>query len=71
MWDVLERETSPEGVARRMVSLLDAPIPPQKVMKLVEAARDQSGGSVNARNANAVAWAVGRLIFGSPEFQFA
>jgi uncharacterized protein (DUF1800 family) len=71
MWDIMERETSPEGVARRMVSLLDAPIPPQKITKLVDAARDQSGGSVNARNANAVAWSVGRLIFGSPEFQFA
>lgn len=71
MWEILERDSSPEGVTRRMITLLDAPIPPEKVTQLIAAAREQSGGAVTARNANAVAWAVGRLIFGSPEFQFA
>ncbi|MFQ3588034.1 MAG: DUF1800 domain-containing protein [Fimbriimonadaceae bacterium] len=63
---------TPEGAARRLVSVFDAPMPESKMAGLFEAAaKAASGGRVTPQNANAVAAAVSRLIFGSPEFQMA
>ena len=63
---------TPEGAARRLVSVFDAPIPEPKIKDLTEAATKAARGSrVTPQNANAVANAVSRLIFGSPEFQMA
>lgn len=65
-------DPTPEGAARRLVSVFDAPIPEPKIASLVEAAaKAASGGRITPQNANAVAGSVSRLIFGSPEFQMA
>jgi uncharacterized protein (DUF1800 family) len=61
----------PEGVVTRLISLFDAPVPESKRPALVEAAEKVCGTRVTQQNANATAGAVARLIFGSPEFQFA
>lgn len=62
---------TPEEIVIRLISIFDAPITTQNRSKMVEAARSVSGGAVNAKNANEVCQAVTRMIFGSPEFQFA
>ncbi len=59
----------PRAAVEKLLSIFDAELPQAKVDILVEAAIKASGGSVSGRNANAVAAAVGRVIFGSPEFQ--
>ena len=66
---VLAADPTPQGVAKKLVSVFDAPIPSYKMPKLVEAAKKASGGAVTAQNANATAAAVTRLIFAAPEFQ--
>jgi hypothetical protein len=68
-YPVLAADPSPQGVAKKLVSVFDAPIPAYKIPKLVEAAQKASGGAVTAENANATAAAVTRLIFAAPEFQ--
>lgn len=60
----------PRSVAERLVSVFDTNLPEAKVKQLAKAAEDTAGGPVTAANANAVAHAVARLIFSSPEFQF-
>ncbi len=64
-------DPSPEAVAKKLVSLFDAPIPEEKMPQLVAAAEKESGGRVTQQNANKTAAAVTRLIFGAPEFQMA
>ena len=66
---VLAADPTPQGVAKKLVSVFDAPLPSYKVPKLVEAAQKASGGRVTQQNANATAAAVTRLIFAAPEFQ--
>jgi uncharacterized protein (DUF1800 family) len=70
-FNMLSGRNTPEAVAAKVVSLFDAPVPSDKMPQLVEAARKATGGTVTARNANAAATDVARLIFASPEFQFA
>ncbi len=67
----LFEDLSPRGVVLKLVSVMDAPIKKEKIPALVAAAEKASGGTVTARNVSATAIAVGRLIFASPEFQFA
>ncbi len=67
----LFEELTPKGVVDKLVSVLDAPIKPEKMSALVQAANKASEGTVTPRNVSATAVAVGRLIFASPEFQFA
>lgn len=67
---LFEEDPSPKGVVDRLMSVFDARLPASKVDQLVKAASDASGGTVDRSNANAVASAVCRLMFGSPEFQF-
>ena len=62
---------TPKGVVDKLVSVLDAPIKPEKIPALVQAAEKASGGNVTRKNLSATAVAVGRLIFAAPEFQFA
>lgn len=57
-----------EGAVDRLLSLFDIQVSESKRAVLVTAAKN--AGEVNQRNANTVAHAVTRLIFGSPEFQF-
>src|SRR5579862_363864 len=67
---IFEQDPTPRGVAAKLTSIFDAPISPAKMTSLVQAAQGAVGGPLNEQNANAVAAAVSRLIFASPEFQF-
>jgi uncharacterized protein (DUF1800 family) len=72
MFNLLASDPSPFGVAKKLCSIFDAPITGAKLVKLSEAAEKAMGtGGLTQKNANAVAASVTRLIFGSPEFQFA
>lgn len=62
-------DTSPQGAAKKLVSVFDAPIPSYKMPRLVEAAQKACGSRVTPQNANATAASVTRLIFAAPEFQ--
>lgn len=66
---IFANDPTPQGVAKKLVSVFDAPIPSYKVPKLVEAAQKACGGRLTAQNSNATAAAVSRLIFAAPEFQ--
>ncbi len=70
-WALFQRDPTPEAAARRLVSVFDAEMRADKIPNLVAAARQASGGRVTPGNANVTAAAVSRLIFASPEFQFA
>lgn len=67
---LFESDPTPPGVARKLTSIFDAPLPNYKVDKLEAAARKAVGSAVNERNANLAAATVSRLMFASPEFQF-
>jgi hypothetical protein len=60
----------PGDAVKTLVSIFDAQFSPAKMKQLEAAANEASGDQLNPRTANAVASAVCRLIFGSPEFQF-
>ena len=69
---LFEEDPTPSGAVKKLVSIFDATFDANKLRQLTVAASDAAGnGPVTARNANMVAQAVSRLIFGSPEFQFA
>ncbi len=68
---IFSRDPSPEGVARQLVSIFDAPLPESKIKALIQAAKTDSGGTITPENLNQTASKVSRLIFGCPEFQFA
>ncbi len=61
---------APAGFVDQMLSVFDVSMPDLKRKQLAAAAESAAGGTITSRNANACAVAVGRLIFGSPEFQF-
>jgi len=63
-------DPSPKGVVDRLLSVFDVTLSDAKRSQLVKAAETASEGSVGPDNANAVAAAVCRLVFSSPEFQF-
>ncbi len=68
---LLGNNMTPQGVADKLVSVFDAPLPKDKVRRLVAAAQKVSGGTVTPQNAGDTAAMVAKLIFASPEFQFA
>ena len=68
-YPVFASDPTPQGLAKKLVSVYDASIPSYKIPKLVEAAEKAANGQITARNANVVASAVSRLIFAAPEFQ--
>lgn len=59
----------PGELVDKLLSVFDAPLPADKIATLKKTATTVSGGTITATNANATAIAVGRMIFGSPEFQ--
>jgi uncharacterized protein (DUF1800 family) len=63
-------DPTPMGASKALVSLFDARMSGAKLEQLAKTAAEVSGGTVTPANANQVAIAVSRLIFGSPEFQF-
>lgn len=68
---LMESDMSPEGVVKKLVSVFDAPLPQDKIQRLIANARKVSGGTVTAQNVGETATTVAKLIFASPEFQFA
>lgn len=69
---LFEKDPRPEAVARQLASIFDSGLPESKIPELAEAAKKAAeGGAITQANANMVASKVCRLIFGSPEFQFA
>jgi len=62
---------NPTGVVDRIASLFDAQLKPERRAVMVEGAAKAMAGGITARNANQVAASVARLLFASPEFQFA
>jgi uncharacterized protein (DUF1800 family) len=68
-YPIFASDPTSQGVAKKLVSVFDAPIASYKVPKLVEAAEKASGGRLTPQNSNATAAAVARLIFAAPEFQ--
>jgi uncharacterized protein (DUF1800 family) len=68
---IFQQDPTPKGVVTKLLSVFDAPMPAAKVAQLVQAAQKASGGQVTPQNANPTAAAVARLMFASPEFQFA
>ncbi|KXK13263.1 MAG: hypothetical protein UZ18_ATM001001992 [Armatimonadetes bacterium OLB18] len=70
-FSLFSSDPSPRGVVDKLLSVFDAELSEEQVGQLVAAAEKASEGRVTAQNANQVAAAVSRLIFGSPEFQMA
>ncbi len=70
-YTLFEKDPSPEGVAHTMASIFDVQLSAEKMAALAQAARNAADGQIERSNANLVASKVARLIFGSPEFQFA
>ena len=69
-FNLFTKDPTPNGIARKLISIFDAPIPEGKVGELVSAAAQASSGTLTEENSNKTADAVARLIFASPEFQF-
>ena len=67
---LFEADPTPHGVAYKLASVFDAPLPSHKLDQLESAARKAVGPTVTEQNANKAAATVGRLMFASPEFQF-
>ncbi|MBC8064782.1 MAG: DUF1800 domain-containing protein [Chlorobia bacterium] len=68
-YPIFANDPTPQGVAKKLVSVFDAPIASYKIPKLVEAATKASAGRVTQQNSNVIAAAVTRLIFAAPEYQ--
>ncbi len=67
----LEGAGTPEALVERILSLFDAPIPVAKRGPLLAAARDGIAAGASRGTVQTAAQEVTRLVFGSPEFQFA
>ena len=70
-WDWIQDDPTPSGVVSRILSVLDANLPAEQQQTLVNAVRKAAGDRVTPRTAMDAAHAVGKLVFGSPGFQFA
>lgn len=68
-FDLFDNGT-PSHVVDRLASIFDVQLPDEKKKKIIAAATEVSGGQITPENANKVAQAASRMIFGSPEFQF-
>lgn len=60
-----------QGLVDRLLEMFDVDVPDTKRTQYVEAADKALNGAVTRQNASPAANAVCRLLFGSPEFQFA
>ncbi len=69
-FQLLAQNPTPQKSVETLLSVFDANLSKAKVDDLVEEAARVSKGSVTAQNANAVAEAVTKLVFATPEFQF-
>jgi uncharacterized protein (DUF1800 family) len=66
-WPLFADDPSPAGVVKSLLSVFDVTLPESKRQKLEEAVE----GSITQQTASATARRLGKLIFSSPEFQFA
>lgn len=69
-YGLYQKDPTPAGVARKLVSIFDAPINSAKMPQLEAAAFKACEGRLTEANTNKASAAVARLIFASPEFQF-
>lgn len=67
---LISDDPTPENLVSKLLSLFDAQAPEAKRRSMIEAAQ-KVGSRYTNQTANRAANAVARLIFGSPEFQFA
>lgn len=65
---LFEKDPSPTGIVGTLVSVFDAPVKPERRAMLVKAAQSELG---KGSSLSQVATVVSRLIFATPEFQFA
>lgn len=70
-YPLLAADPSVNGIVDRLTSVFDAPVSKERRITLLSAAERALGEGLTPKNANAVAAAVTRLIFATPEFQFA
>jgi hypothetical protein len=63
-------DSSAAGVSKSLCSILDIQLPPSKMKKLEESVEAISNGRLTAANTGKVCAETGKLIFGSPEFQY-
>ena len=70
-YELFAEDPTPQGAVKKLASLFDAPLKPERIPILVQAATKASEGTITRENANRTAGAVTRLIFATPEFQFA
>jgi uncharacterized protein (DUF1800 family) len=74
-YPLFESDPTPKGAVRAILSLFDAQPKPEDVPILEQAAeaaaQGATGGAITPQTANGVARSVARLVFASPEFQFA
>lgn len=69
-WPIFSSDPSPEGVAKRMVQLFDAPLPNESMVSLTETIERLSGGRLTPANANEVCRTALRSVCAAPGFQF-
>jgi uncharacterized protein (DUF1800 family) len=70
-WNLFSENPTPEFAVQKLLSVFDVSLPTEKRQLLFDAAQLASRGGITEANANNVARAISKLIFGSPEFQFA
>lgn len=68
---LISADPTPENLVKTMVSVFDAPLSQAKQDALLAAARKHGTRYTTTQSGQAAANAVAKLIFGSPEFQFA
>ena len=68
-YPLFSSDPTPSGVVKSLMSVFDLTMPPAKVAGLVAAAEAEGGQRIDLRNANAVARAVCKVMFSTPEFQ--
>ncbi|MEI7987314.1 MAG: DUF1800 domain-containing protein [Armatimonadota bacterium] len=68
-YPLFAEDPTPAGIVKSLMSVFDISLPPAKVAGLVTTAENEGGQRIDQRNANAVARAVCKLMFSTPEFQ--
>jgi uncharacterized protein (DUF1800 family) len=71
-YNLFTDDTTPFGIAKKLCSVFDAPLTGAKLVNIADSVeKAMEGQGLTPQNANKVAGAAIKLIFGSPEFQFA
>jgi len=71
-YGLLQADPTPQGVVKKLTSVFDVPpLKAERTKVLLSAAEKATGGRLTPDNASETAASVSRLIFATPEFQFA